>query len=90
MPPIGSIESLLREWTRWHQTRQLVVHSTKLECERLVAELRGVTRDSDPRLARALRLVDDLERAARAIRPTPPELRKLRLRTEELRQGMRL
>lgn len=90
MPPIGSIESLLREWTRWHQTRQLVDHRTKLEAERLSSELRGVTRDADPRLVRALRMVDDLERVARSVRPTPPELRRLRLRTEELRQGMRL
>lgn len=90
MPPIGSIASLLREWTRWHSTRQLVPHSTKLAAEDLLRGLATVTLDRDPRVVKALRLIEELERAALSVRPTPPDLRKLRSRTNELKQGMRL
>lgn len=90
MPPIGTITSLVRDWTRWHSTRQLATHTTKLAAEELVRELSSVTLDRDPKLTKALRLIDELERLSLSVRPTPPDLRKLRARTAELKQGMRL
>jgi len=85
MPPIGTIEGLLRDWLAWHLPRQHSTHALKLEGEQLAQSLRMESvRDSDSRVVRALELIDELERLA-SSESTSLARRRLELRTLELK-----